>query len=128
MFCEVYDTDKSFLDINFKTEICEEHILKSLLFYNRNIKIDRKYVLYKTWYDKGIRFVKGLVNQNGSFYSYQEVGIGGNALNILKYQGFIDSLKHFLSHTQIRLTKKVQDPFIPSHSFSATKVRHTSNV
>ena len=72
--------------------------------------------------------MKDLVNQNGSFYSYQEVGIGGNAMNILKYQGFIDSLKHFLSHTQIRLTKKVQDPFIPSQSFSATKVRHTSNV
>ena len=71
--------------------------------------------LYKTWNDKCIRFVNDLVNQYGSFYSSQEVGIDGNPLNILKYQGFIDSLKHFLSHTQIRLTKKVQDPFIPSH-------------
>ena len=109
------DVLKSFLDINYKTEIGEEQILKSPLFYNRNIKIDRKYVFYKTWYDKGIRFVNDLVNQNGSFYSYQEVGIDGSPLNILKYQGFIDSLKHFLSHTQIKLTKKVQDPFIPSH-------------
>ena len=56
-----------------------------------------------------------LVNQNGSFCSYQEVGIDGNPLSILKYQGFIDSLKHFLSHTHIRLTKKVQYLFIPSH-------------
>ena len=74
---------------------------------------------YKTWYDKGIRFVNDLVNQNGSFYSYQEVGIDGSPLNILKYQGFIDSLKHFLSHTQIKLTKKVQDPFyqVTSKSF-----------
>ena len=109
------DVLKSFLDINYETEIGEEQILKSPLFYNRNIKIDRKYVFYKTWYDKGIRFVNDLVNQNGSFYSYQEVGIDGSPLNILKYQGFIDSLKHFLSHTQIKLTKKVQDPFIPSH-------------
>ena len=77
--------------------------------------MNRKCVFYKTWYDKGIRFVNDLVNQNGGFYSYQEVRIDGNPLNILKYQGFIDSLKHFLSHTQIRLTKKVQDPFIPSH-------------
>ena len=38
------DVLKSFLDIHYKTEICEEHILKSPLFYNRNIKIDRKYV------------------------------------------------------------------------------------
>ena len=109
------DVLKSFLDINYKTEIGEEQILKSPLFYNRNIKIDRKYVFYKTWYDKGIRFVNDLVNQNGSFYSYQEVGIDGSPLNILKYQGFIDSLKHFLSHTQIKLTKKVQEPFIPGH-------------
>ena len=56
-----------------------------------------------------------MVNQNGSFYSYQEVGIDGNPMNILKYQGFIDSLKQFLSHTQKRLTKREQDPFIPSH-------------
>ena len=109
------DVLESFLDINYKTEIGEEQILKSPLFYNRYIKIDRKYVFYKTWYDKGIRFVNDLVNQNGSFYSYQEVGIDGSPLNILKYQGFIDSLKHFLSHTQIKLTKKVQEPFIPSH-------------
>ena len=106
------DVLKSFLDINYKTEICEEQILRSPLFYNRNIKIDRKYVYYKTWYDKGIRFVNDLVNQNGSFYSYQEVGIDGNPLSILKYQGFIDSLKLFLSHTQIRLTKKYK-----SHSY-----------
>ena len=87
------DVLKSFLNINYKTEIGEEQILKSPLFYNRNIKIDRKYVFYKPWYDKGIRFVNDLVNQNGSFYSYQEVRIDGNPLNILKYQGFVDSLK-----------------------------------
>ena len=40
------DVLKSFLDINYKTEICEEQILKSPLFYNRNIKIDRKYVFF----------------------------------------------------------------------------------
>ena len=38
------DVLKSFLDINYKTDICEEQILKSPLFYNRNIKIDSKYV------------------------------------------------------------------------------------
>ena len=123
------DVLKYFLDINYKTEICEEQILKRPLFYNRNIKIDRKYVFYKSWFDKGIRFVNVLVNQNGSFYSYQEVGIDGNPLNILNYQGFIDSLKHFLSHTQIRLTKTVQDPHTKSYQFfSATKVKDTSNV
>ena len=40
------DVLKSFLDITYKTEICEEQILKSPLFYNRNIKIDRKYVVF----------------------------------------------------------------------------------
>ena len=124
------DVLKSFLDINYKTDICEEQILKSPLFYNRNIKIDRKYVFNKTWYDKGIRFVNDLVNQNGSFYSFQEVGIDGSPLSILKYQGFIDSLKHFLSHTQIRLTKKsTRSIHTKSYqSFSATKFRDTSNV
>ena len=40
------DVLKSFLDINYKTEKGEEQILKSPLFYNRNIKIDRKYVIF----------------------------------------------------------------------------------
>ena len=100
---------KSFLDINYKTEICEEQILKSPLFYNRNIKIDRKNVFYKTWYDKGIRFVNDLVNQNGSFYSYQET------LSIT-YTNKINQKSTSSIHT-----KSYQ-------SFSATKVRDTSNV
>ena len=37
---------KSFRDINYKTEIYEEQNLKSSLFYNRNMKIDRKYVFF----------------------------------------------------------------------------------
>ena len=41
------DVLKSFLDINYETEIGEEQILKSPLFYNRNIKINRKYVFIK---------------------------------------------------------------------------------
>ena len=40
------DVLKNFLDINYKTEIGEQ-ILKSPLFYYRNIKIDRKYVFIK---------------------------------------------------------------------------------
>ena len=58
------DVLKYFLYINYKTEICEEQILKSPLFYNRNIKIDD---FYRTWYDKGVRFVNDLVNSMEAF-------------------------------------------------------------
>ena len=39
------DVLKSFLDINYKTEIGEEQILKSPLFYNRNIKIENVFFI-----------------------------------------------------------------------------------
>ena len=68
-----------------------------------------------------------LVNQNGSFYSYQEVGIDGNPLSILKYQGFIDSLS--ITYTNKINRKSTRSIHTKSYqSFSATKVRDTSNV
>ena len=36
--------------------------------------------------------MRDLESLNGSFYSNQEVGIDGKPLDILKYQGIIDSL------------------------------------
>ena len=67
------DAFKSFLDINRKTEETEEQILKTPLFYNRNITIDGTHLLYKNLYNKGIRVINDLVKENGTFYNLQEI-------------------------------------------------------
>lgn len=110
------DVLKAFLEINCKMEIDEEHVLKSPIFCNKNIKVGRNHIFYKTWYDKGIRFVNDLVNDNGNFKNYQEIKITtGTFGNFLEYQGVIDSLKHYLKKLNMSLKGKLEYPFIPSH-------------
>ena len=110
------DVLKAVIDINYKMEKDEEHILKSPIFYNKNITIGKKHVFHKTLHNKGIRFVNDLVNENGKFYSYQEIRIHtGSHLNFLEYQGIIDSVKSYLIRLNMRITRKLENPFIPSH-------------
>ena len=41
------------------------------LFYNHNILIDNRPVFYKSWYDKGIRYINDLMTKNGNFIKEQ---------------------------------------------------------
>ena len=110
------DVFKSFLDINRKTEETEEQILKTPLFYNRNIIVDGTHVLYTNLYNKGIRFINNLVKEKGKFYNLQEIRESiGIPVNYLHYQGIIDSIKSYLLCVNIRLKQKIESPFIPSH-------------
>jgi hypothetical protein len=42
-------------------------LLEMPLYYNQNILMDRKPIFIKTWYDKGIRLIKDIMNVNGTF-------------------------------------------------------------
>lgn len=110
------DVFKAFLDINCKIEIDQDHILKSPIFHNKNITIDRNPIFNKTLYNNGIRFINDLVKENGDWYSYQDVKtLLGKPLNFLEFHGIIDSLKCYLRSLNITLSRKLEAPFIPSH-------------
>ena len=42
------------------------------LWDNKNLKINDKPVFYKIWYDKGVKFIKDLINKNGELLSYEQ--------------------------------------------------------
>ena len=67
------DVLTSLIKISQKLEMTEENILKIPTFYNSNICIDKKYIFWTDWYNKGIRFLNDLVKENGDFYSQQEL-------------------------------------------------------
>lgn len=71
---------------------------------------------YKNWFNRGIKFVNDLVMENGKFYKDNEIRENsGIVLNFIQYQGIINSLKKFISHKKLVVTKKLENPFIPSH-------------
>ena len=86
------------------------------LCYNRNITINGTYIFFKNIYDNGIRFINDLMTENGKFYNLEELkNKTGISLNVLHFQGMINSIKTYLSKTNTTLVKKVECPFIPSH-------------
>ena len=62
------DVLPSMISINTKLEFTEDSILKSPIHYNGNMKIGDSHVYFKAWFNKGIRFINDLVNENGNFY------------------------------------------------------------
>ena len=50
-----------------------EDIVNEVIWYNNHITIDKEYVFYKTWYNVGIIYISDLLNDQGTFMSYEEL-------------------------------------------------------
>ena len=66
------DVLQSLININKKVTFTEEDILKSPIYNNNNIKIGGLDIYYRSWFNKGIKYVNDLVNENGDFYRQNE--------------------------------------------------------
>ena len=58
--------------VHLDLESSNEVSVYSPLWLNSNIKIDKKSVFYRSWYNQGILFVFDLYNSSGNFMSYDE--------------------------------------------------------
>ena len=53
--------------------LTEETTLKSHIYNNNNnIKIGGSHIFVKSWFDKGIKYINDVVNENGEFYQQNE--------------------------------------------------------
>lgn len=79
------------------------------LFYNHNLLIDRKPIFLKQWYDKGIRYVKDVMNINCKFTDRIELErLTGLKINFLIHAGIkrnITQLLNKLHLTEITTTE-----------------------
>jgi len=72
------------------------------LFYNHRFLIGKQSVFYKSWYDVGIQNVCDIINENGNFLSKQKVSEKFQInINFLHFLGLTNSIKKFISNTQI---------------------------
>lgn len=67
------------------------------LFYNHYFLIDKKPIYCKKLYDKGIRFVKDIMNGNGTFLSIIDLEVKTDVkINFLTYAGMQRAIKQYL--------------------------------
>ena len=80
----------SLINLNKKMVLSDEDVLKSPLYYNDNIKIDGTSIFFKVWFNKGIKYINDLIDENGEFYTQADFSIKtGIKTNFLQYNGLI---------------------------------------
>ena len=116
------DVLQSLIKINKKSVYTDASILKSPIYYHHQIKVGGSHIYFKLWFDKGIKYINDLVNENGEFYHYNEFSMNtGINTNFLQYNGLINAIKQFLKTKNIKITHKEPSPFIPTNVMPVMK-------
>lgn len=88
------DVLQSCTNIIGKTTDTDEDILRSLISYNGNIRIGGPYLFYKSWFEKGVKYIYGLINENGDVYSYADLILEtGIKINSTQYYVIFKAVK-----------------------------------
>ena len=93
-----------------------EQVLHMPLFYNHNFLAGNRYIYIQTLYNKGIRFVKDIINEQGNFVDliYLEQ-VTGKPVNFLQYHSLKQAIKMYMQKLNICISNNllnVQYPII----------------
>ena len=82
----------------------DKEILFEPIFFNEKFKIDNKILYFKNWAENNVYFVKDLINENGSFLTFQEFPEQTNIhTSFLYYFGCVSSIKKYIQQKDIKL-------------------------
>ena len=104
-------------------------ILKCPIFYNHNLQIGGKSFFFKSWFDKGIRFVNDLYH-NGKPLTLEDLEHCYNIkVNPLHYLSVSKVTQHYMrTKTQQKKHLKIPLPFIPHILEPFTKIKSGGRV
>ena len=72
-------------------DVCD--ILTQVLWFNKNIMINKECIFYKKWYQNGIRYVNDLINDYGKICNYEQFKAKYDVkCNHFHYMALIDAL------------------------------------
>lgn len=92
-----------------------EYFLSSPIWLNDNIKIGNKCVFNQHWFDHGIRFINDILNDDGSFMSFEQLQQCFNIdTNFLYYLSVITAVRA-AGKCYEKFSNRLSSPFIPSH-------------
>ena len=61
---------QSLIKCNEERVVDDEFILKSQMFYNKNILIGGQTIYYEKWFKNDVRFINEIVKNNGEFFQF----------------------------------------------------------
>jgi exonuclease III len=99
------DVFSAYIEYFDKTEAFEsEEFLREPLFSNNKFKIDNKPMYFENWVQKGILYVKHLINDRGNFLSLEEFSMKYDMqVPFLEYHGCVSSVKKYMRINKINI-------------------------
>ena len=91
-----------------------DEFMSECLFYNDNITRGNRTIFVKEWKENGIMYIRDLINENGTFYNFNEFKLKYSSLfktNFLLYEGIIKAVKTYQIKCNITLESvfKIQE-------------------
>ena len=78
------------------------------IWNNPNIKIANVAIFYRRWHDKGINFIKDLLEENGRLLTYEKFQEKYNVqTNFIEFIGIKTSVELYIRRTEIDLGTEV---------------------
>lgn len=78
-----------FKDVQINKIPCSK---ETIIWNNKDIKIDNKTIFYRTWFDKKVKTLQDLLNPNLDFFTYEEFKLRYQLqTNFLTYYGVINA-------------------------------------
>ena len=78
----MYDTSKFWPEvllararINYSDPQCRSQMLNQVIWYNSNICVNGKPILWTNWYDKGIVKMSDLIDSDGAMITHRDLGV-----------------------------------------------------
>ena len=68
-----------------------DEIANTLIWYNSEIKITNKPVIYKNWYNSGVKYLKDIL-ENNTILNFQQFRDKYQCGTLMKYNGIIDAI------------------------------------
>ena len=92
-----------------KLVVDDEFILKSPLFFKKNILIGGQTIYFDKLFKNGVRFITHQVKDNGEFFSYQEFLERARVqTNFLQYVGTIQAIKAYIKKKKLIFSKNIR--------------------
>ena len=87
---------------SIKPKLAQDNIANTIIWLNKNIRIDGKMVFYKEWYTKGVKHIKDILDNHGKPFEYRDfMKKFGIECNFLRYIAIAQSVKALLNKPNV---------------------------